>query len=126
MPESVPPHWYNEPYHVPLHEPQPSKADYSPKNVAWLIEMFANILGKSREEIQLRYPNNTEYPETADIPEDDIIVSHPGGDRNYWAEEVLARKTKSPELMHYESHAKRSAILKLYEKHSPAGIEYFQ
>lgn len=126
MPEKVPSHWYNSPYYIPAKAPIPSKADYSPENVAWMIEMFAGLLGLGPHDIVFRYPNNTEYPYTEDIPEDDIFVAHPPGDHNYMADEIEARRTKSPELLHYEQHAKKSAILKLYEDNSPANIKYFQ
>lgn len=125
MPESVPSHWYNGEYHIPAKAPIPSKANYSPENVAWVIEMFAGVLHKSPAEIQLRYPNNTEYPYTEDIPEDDIIVSHPG-DGSYRQAWIDAHQPKSQEQMRYERFAKKSARLKLYQDNSPAKIQYFQ
>jgi hypothetical protein len=126
MPESIPSHWYNGEYHIPREAPIPSKANYSPENVACLIEMFAGILGVGIHEVRFRYPNNTEDPYTEDIPEDDIFVEHPAGDHNYSEDVQKTNRFKSPELLRYERAAKGSAILKLYESNSPANIKYFQ
>lgn len=122
----VPPTWFK--FDFPLKNvpgaPVPSQADYSPQNVAWLIEMFAAAWGKDKTKIIFHYENNT-----PDDPYDDIFVQHPNDGRMYYAEEVYKRHTassKSEELIHYEEHAKASARLRLYEKYSPANIEYFQ
>jgi hypothetical protein len=125
MPEKVPSHWYNGEYHIPAKAPIPSRANYDPENVAWVIEMFAGVLGKGRNEIRFRYPNNTEDPYTEDIPEDDIFVEHPGGE-SYMQKVHDKHQTKSREMLRYERFAKRSKILKLYEANSPAKIQYFQ
>lgn len=98
--------------------PVPSKADYSPKNVAPLIEGFAAILGKQPTELIFRYENNT-----PDNPDDDILVRHPG-DKRY--QKACFESSDSPSMRKYEAAAKRSALLKLYEENSPAGIKYFQ
>lgn len=124
MPESVPSHWYNSEYYIPARAPIPSKANYSPENVAWVIEMFAGALHKNPASVHLRYPNNTEYPYTENIESDDITVSHPG-DKSYGNEYTSKHKQKSRELMRYERFAKKSAILKMYQNNSPANIEYF-
>lgn len=109
-------------YEFPLPEvknaPVPSQADYEPKNVAWLIEMFASILGTEKENIALRYENNT--PKDKD---DDIEVKHPG-DKLYYPEAAKCI-AKSPEQVRYEQFAKKSALLKLYQDNSPAKITYF-
>jgi len=120
MSGNIPSTWYK--YEFPLPEvpnaPKPSKADYSPENVAWLIEFFAGILGKSTSELTLQYENNT-----PSIKEDDILVSHPG-DKLYF--EDTQGKPKSPELIRYEAAAKKSKRLKLFQDNSPANIYYFQ
>ena len=115
---NTPPNWYK--YDFPLKEvpnaPKPSQANYSPENVAWLIEFFGGIIGNSN--IKLRYENNT-----PDNTKDDIIVSHPG-DKSYFEE--TQGKSKSPELIRYEEAAKQSKRLKLFQDNSPANIDYFQ
>lgn len=123
----APEHWYNSPYYIPESAPIPSGANYEPKNVAWLIEFFGGIIGKDKTEVEFRYPNNTEYPYTKDIPEDDIFVRHPN-DKEYLPElrAKLKKEGKSPEMIRYEKAAKKSGILKFYEENSPAGIKYFQ
>lgn len=117
---NVPSHWYK--YEFPLPEvpdaPKPSQADYSPQNVAWLIEFFANILGRSASELEFVYENNT--PKNR---KDDIHVRHPG-DGDYLP--GVQNLRKSPELIHYEEVAKQSDILKKFQDNSPANIEYFQ
>lgn len=98
--------------------PVPSQADYSQTNVAWEIEMFANILGVDKSRVALRYENNT-----PDDTSDDIVVSHPGG--TYLPAAGACNFTKSPEQRRYETAAKKSSRLKLYMNNSPAGIKYF-
>jgi hypothetical protein len=118
----VPSHWYNSPYYIPEGAPVPSGGNYTPENVAWVIELFAQVLEKDKTELRFCYPNNTE-----DVPEDDILVDHPN-DKNYLPalRYKLATTPKSKELLRYEAAAKKSSILKLYEENSPAGIKYFQ
>lgn len=119
---NVPDNWYQ--YEWPLPEipaaPKPSQANYDPRNVAWMIEMFASVLGKSHTEIQFQYENNT-----PNDPNDDIVVEHPD-DKLYWPDYNTGRLAKSPEQERYEMYAKQSARLKLFQDNSPAGIEYFQ
>ncbi len=120
MSSNVPSNWYE--YEFPLPEvpnaPVPSEADYSPKNVAWLIEFFAGILGNRASELTFRYENNT-----PSVKEDDILVEHPG-DKLYF--EDTQGLTKSYELIRYEEAAKKSKRLKLFQDNSPANIDYFQ
>jgi len=116
-------HGFGSRYEFPLPEvenaPVPSNADYSPKNVAWLIEMFAAIVGVDESQVCLLYENNTPKDRG-----DDIYVCHPQ-DKLYYDEAAKCRP-KSPEQERYEEFAKKSALLKLYEENSPAGIQYFQ
>ena len=119
---TVPDHWYK--YEFPLPKvngaPVPSQADYSPKNVAWLLEMFGGIIGEDHTNIAFRYENNTQ-----NSPNDDIFVAHPG-DKLYHPKNDPCKMTKSAALTRYEKFAKKSARLKLFEENSPAGIEYFK
>lgn len=108
---------YEFPLPVVKGAPVPSKANYSQENVAWMIEFFARILSKTSEEVQFRYENNTPLNKN-----DDIIVSHPGGE---YLPDVEKCKQKSEALKKYEEHAKKSSILKTYMKNSPANISYF-
>lgn len=120
---NVPSTWYK--YDFPLKEvenaPKPSQANYNPKNCAWLIEMFAEIIGNSHTQIVLHYENNT--PNNA---KDDIYVAHPN-DKLYLPDKRNPRlNPKSDELIEYEEKAKDSERLKLFQDNSPAGIEYFK
>jgi hypothetical protein len=99
--------------------PVPSVANYDPKNVAWMIEFFAQIVGKKPSELEFRYENNTPDDKT-----DDIFVKHPGG--SYLPDASACNFQKSPALLKYEAAAKNSPRLKLYMDHSPANIKYFQ
>lgn len=115
---------YEFPLPLVRHAPVPSKANYKPKNVAWLIEFFANILGRSHLEIGFRYENNTPHDRCRPLSEsDDIFVTHPG-DKLYLPEKSKCR-FKSREQKHYEKFAKKSKLLKLYERYSPAQIKFF-
>lgn len=118
-PPRIPKNWFK--YEFPLPEiagaPRPSRANYDPENVAWMIEMFASTLRKSANQITFRYENNMPFDER-----EHIIVGHPGGQHLY---DKQSNMTKSSELRYYESKAKMSSILKLYERHSPAQIDFF-
>jgi|LSQX01.3.fsa_nt_gb hypothetical protein len=118
--DALPDHWYQYEFPLPkvANAPVPSKANYKPENVAWLIELFAQTLGQSHTDLKFRYENNT-----PDNPHDDIFVTHPH-DKLYLAEKALCRP-ESSEMLHYESKARQSSILKLFQNNSPAGIEYF-
>lgn len=111
-------------YEFPLPEiagaPVPSQANYNPKNVAWLIEMFAGILGEAKTSLIMRYENNT-----PNNKEDDIYVQHPN-DGTYYDEAVRKGHVGSPEQVRYEMYAKKSARLLAYMEASPANITYFQ
>lgn len=119
MPDNpnVPSTWYK--YDFPLKEndklPKPSNADYSPQNIAPLIEFFSGILGYSTSQLGLLYENN--YPEDRSK---EILVFHPN-DGIY----SNNSKEKSYELLRYEMAAKKSNILKNFEENSPAKITYF-
>lgn len=121
MADNVPSNWYQ--YDFPLadnpKEPVPSNANYDPHNLAWMIEMFASVLGQDSSTIKFIYENNTPNNRS-----DDITVEHPG-DGLYLGEKA-SNKTKSQEQLRYETVAKRSVRLKLFQDNSPAGIEYFQ
>lgn len=117
---AIPESWYKYDWPLSNSGPTPSKADYSPQNVAWLIEFFADMLdGYSHRELTLNYENNT--PEHRG---DDIFVEHPN-DKLYLPEKGEC-KSKSLDMVRYESFAKQSSILKLFEENSPADISYFQ
>ena len=109
-------------YQFPLPEvkgaPVPSVANYKPTNVAWMIEFFANMLGKHKNQVVFRYENNTPNDKT-----DDIFVSHPGGT---YLPDAMKCRVKKPDMIAYEEAAKKSALLKLYMDNSPAKITYFQ
>ena len=111
-------------YDFPLVEnqklPKPSTANYEAKNVAWLIEFFASILGYGHDELIMHYENNTHEDTT-----DDIYVGHPL-DKIYYFEELEKTKEKSRELLIYESYAKRSVALTNFQNNSPANIKYFE
>lgn len=111
-------------YEFPLPEvagaPVPSQANYEPQNVAWLIEMFASILGEDKTSLIMRYENNT-----PNNKEDDIYVRHPN-DGLYYDEAVRKGHVGSPEQTRYEIYAKKSARLQAYMEASPANITYFQ
>jgi hypothetical protein len=98
--------------------PVPSNANYSAENVAPLIEGFAGVLGESVTGLKFVYENNS-----PDDKDDDIEVMHPG-DKIYGSDPC--DRESSPEMARYELFAKKSALLKLYQDNSPAGIEYFQ
>lgn len=119
---ACPPPVHGATYQFPLPEvigaPVPSRADYNPKNCAWLIEFFGQILSQDPSTLELRYENNT--PKN---PNDDIFVRHPGG--SYLPDKQKCGP-KSDAMRTYEIAAKKSKLLKLYQDHSPAGIKYFQ
>ncbi len=111
-------------YEFPLPEvegaPVPSQANYKDQNCAWLIEMFANILGQDKGDLILRYENNT--PNDKD---DDIYVRHPQ-DRLYYDEAVRRGNEGSPEMARYNMFAQKSQRLQNFMETSPANITYFQ
>lgn len=118
----IPPTWYKYTFPLPVvpGAPIPSKANYDPKNVAPLIEAFASILDKKRTQLTFKYENNDPLN-----PTDRILVKHPN-DKAYLPAYLAAHSTKSPEQIKYETAAKKSDILKLFQDNSPANIKYFQ
>lgn len=118
---NAPDSWFD--YEFPMiygsKNPTPSQANYSPENVAPLIEFFASVLGKDKSEVQFSYDNNTSDNS------DNITVSHPN-DQEYLPGYLNSRKTKSSEQLRYEEAAKQSSRLKLFQDESPANIEYFK
>lgn len=140
-------HGFGSRYEFPLPEvenaPVPSQMEdnqknYKSKNLQWMMEMFAGILGVEPEQVCFRYENNqpegrcqpidgveTELPTT----KPNIYVCHPGGAPVYPPEcggKLNGRSmVKSEELRRYEEAAKKSELLKLYEENSPANIKYF-
>lgn len=94
----------------PTLDSKASGANYSPKNVAPLIEFFAAILGKTRTQVEFSYPAAPK-------------VDHPN-DKDYLPAYLAKHSTPSPELLRYEEFAKRSQRLKEYQDEN--GIEYFQ
>lgn len=111
-------------YVFPLPEvpgaPVPSGADYSPENVAPLIESFSQFVPADPLEIAFQYENNT-----PDDTGDDIIVVHPN-DGEYLQDYLDEVCPGSDAMAVYEQAAKKSARLKTFQDTSPAGIEYFQ
>lgn len=115
--ENIPDTWFK--YDFPLTgEHGPSGANYN--NVNPLIEYFASLLGVERTEIKFRFENGS-----PSNPDDDIIVEHPD-DADYLPAFLAAHSERSPEILHYELHAKNSHRLRLFLQNSPAQIEYFQ
>lgn len=112
--KNVPGNWFKYEWPVPV--AGTTRADYSPKKVAPLIEGIASIFGLSRTEVQFRYAVKDQKDQNAQI-----TVSHPN-DKSY----QKASKEKSPELLRYEASAKSSVRLALFEKYSPAKITYFK
>jgi len=115
-------------YVFPLPEvngaPVPSQADYSPQNVAPLIESFSQFvtgttLYASPLELAFMYENNTPS-DTGD----DITVTHPN-DGSYLPDYLTEVCPGSSAMDAYEQAAKNSARLKTFQDTSPAGIEYF-
>ena len=102
--------------------PVPSQADYSPQNVAPLIESFAQFVngGTSPLEIAFVYENNT-----PNDTGDDITVTHPNDDQ-YLPDYLAEVCPGSTAMDRYEQAAKKSERLKTFQDTSPAGIEYFQ
>jgi hypothetical protein len=119
---SVPghPNWFKFEFPLPTvpHAPVPSRADYSKENVAPLIEGFASILGFGASELEMVYENNDHNNVSGYIH-----VRHPTS--GTYSVDVCSMP-KSKELAHYETFAKRSQLLKLYQDNSPANIKYFQ
>jgi hypothetical protein len=119
---NVPQSWFH--YEWPLPEvpnaPVPSKADYSPQNLAPIIESFAQILGTHYMALTFVYENNTHKDKN-----DDIFVQHPN-DKTYLRDYLNDHKDKSDALLRYEIAAKKSSRLALFERESPAKIKYFQ
>lgn len=111
-------------YEFPLPEvegaPVPSQADYSPRNVAPLIESFATILGEDKTSLRFRYENNT--PGNKD---DDIIVSHPN-DGDYLDQAIERGQVPNSQMERYVEMAKASERLRVYMEASPANITYFK
>ena len=113
-------------YQFPLPDvaglPRPSNANYSPQNVAPLIEglaAFVSVTSASPFALAFRYENNS--PNNTG---DDIQVQHPG-DRDYLADHRAQHTAGSPEQTAYEAAARQSARLRAFEQSSPAGIDYF-
>jgi hypothetical protein len=115
----VPSHWFQFDWPLKDSTPQPSKADYSEKNVAPLIESFAELLGYSHLSLEFVYENNTH-----ENRDDDHHVRHPG-DKLYLPDYLSDHASKSAAMLRYEERAKQSTILKEYQDASPANIEYF-
>jgi hypothetical protein len=120
MSDALPDHWYKYDFPLTNDKPVPSQANYDPKNVAWLIEQMAQVLGQNHTDLRFRYENNT-----PDKPYDDIYVEHPN-DRLYLWEKARCDTTDNPDMMRYERRAKQSTRLRIFEENSPAEIEYFK
>lgn len=122
-------------YKFPLEDnvklPSPSRANYDNKNIAWMIEMFASIFGKSKNGIVMKYENNSSRNKNNNIyvqhPEEpqNIYVQHPN-DKSYYDDAIKNGHKLNPEMERYNMHAKKSQRLLNYMESSPAKIEYFQ
>lgn len=116
---SVPDSWFEYEFPtVPARAAGVSRADYSPTNVAPLMESFGGVLGYPASRLEFRY-----LPDDPTVAGENV-VRHPGGE--HLGAYLNRHNTKSPELLQYERAAKGSARLKLYQDNSPADIEYFQ
>jgi hypothetical protein len=119
------------------HHPKPSIADYTPQNIAPLIEFFrpivSGVLGRNIGlcQVEFRYENNTPC-----ICTDDLYVHYPtcpGDIHKGWTNQNYPvpytpkprPHAKSKEQLLYESYAKRSVALYNYMINSPARIKYF-
>lgn len=92
-----------------------SKANYSPQNVAPMIEGFAQILGVDKSEVMFLYGDE----------QNSKAVTHPG-DKDYLpGYDPDEKGDPSVSMSRYEFFAKRSARLKKFMEESPAEIEYF-
>jgi hypothetical protein len=109
-----------------FNHPKPSTADYTPQNVAPLIQFFVSIVsGVSGTQvgncdIEFRYENNT-----PDDPKDDISVRHPQCVSAPYTPQP-SPVVKSPEMLKYEAFAKKSQRLKNYAANLPIKIQYFE
>lgn len=95
---------------------QKSKADYSDKNVAWLIEFIAQLYGVEAERTVFVYP-------TGGTDTTPLQVRHPG-DKEYLSLYKAEHSVKSADLKKYEYAAKASLRFKAYER--KVGVTYFQ
>lgn len=94
---------------------EPSKANYEPKHLAWMIELFGACLGVDQHHIGFRYSHSKDK-------EKDTYVWHPQ-DKSYMSE-VFAPRVKSPEQERYEEAAKKS--VRLHEFAKKSNVEYWQ
>jgi hypothetical protein len=99
----------------------PSRANYKPQNVAWLIEFFGLVLERDPMTLEFRYENNTPNNHT-----DDIFVTHPNDGKAYLPAHQVCALKPSKAQQRYEMFAKQSAILKEFQDNSPAKIKYFK
>ena len=111
---------------IPCNEnlPKPSGANYEPQNVAWMIEMFAGVIGQDHTNIRFRYENNTCKDENSGAgDQDDIFVVHPD-DKLYYPEATKCQP-KSAEQIRYENAAKKSKRLAIFMEEVGV-IDYFE
>lgn len=119
------PTWFK--YDFPLKPvSHPSRADYSKDNVAPLIEGFGGILGDAPNSLELLYENRTQTSGT--IISGSIsgytVVTYPTSGGPFGVDPC--KLPKSPALLRYETAARKSSLLKLFQDNSPANIKYFQ
>ena len=115
-------------YEFPLPDvpglPRPSTANYTPQNVAPLIEGLAGHVPTTTSAspfgVAFRYENNSPTNRG-----DDIQVQHPQ-DRDYLDAYLNDINNGSPEQERYEQAARQSDRLRTFEQTSPAKIDYFQ
>jgi len=118
-------HEYKFPFEENPNAPAPSRANYDENNIAWVIEMFAGILGENKNNLVMKYENNS-----PDNIHNNIYVQHPdknqGNSKSYYDDAVKNGHKISPEMERYNMFAKKSQRLLDYMEESPANIEYFQ
>ena len=110
--------------------PKPSNANYNPKNVAWMIEFFATIIGQDYTNLQFRYENNTcDTDNLGTGADDDIFVEHPKvenpDDDKIYLDEASQCRPKSADQDRYENAAKKSTRLRNF-MNEVGLIEYFK
>lgn len=99
-----------------------SRANYSPTNVAWLMEWFGNMFGVSADKITFCY-TYASGNWVGHFPSIDVESKHPL-DKEYLPAYMEAHQNASPEQSRYEERAKQSVRLMNYEQ--KVGIKYFQ
>lgn len=99
-----------------------SKADYSPKNVAPLIEFFTSILKKTTSDNDLK-PSEVVFKYKY-YPKEYLLVKHPDALGIEYSP-PLQPSEKSEELKKYEEKAKKSLRLERWKEENDVQYDYF-